>query len=250
MHPVLFSLWGIDLHTYGLFVALGFITASVLAVREATAKGLKPEPFMDMLIAILVGGIAGGRGLFVVLNWGQFSSAPLDIFKLYQGGLAIQGAMVGSALAAWLVVSRAKIRFLAAADILAPYIALGQAIGRIGCFMNGCCYGKTTTCFAAVVLPGEIVPRIPTQLYYSAGLLLMFILLSLLKKKQYFEGAMFSFYLMLYSILRMTLDALRGDLMPLSSGFTLSQVIAMFFFVLGALLFVVSRARKGKACRK
>lgn len=237
MHRIMFEIGPFTMYSYGVFVAAGFLLGSILIVREASRSELSRDDVFDCLIAVLIGGLIGGRGLFVILNWGYYSQHPLRIFILPEGGLAIQGAIVAAVLSGAIAARIRRISFWKTADIMVPYVALGQSIGRIGCFFNGCCFGKPVTSLPGVVFPGETVARVPVQLYSSLGLLAIFMVLSAMKRRKPFDGYLFVMYLIMYSGLRWFMDVFRGDELFRVFGMTLSQGISIASILAGAAIY-------------
>ncbi len=243
MYRILLQIGPVTLYSYGLMIAVGFVLSTMLILREAGKEGVSREGIFDAMIAILAGGLIGGRLLFVLINWQYYLRHPLSIIFLNEGGMAIQGAIAGGLLAGLLVCRIKKLPFWRASDIVVPYIALGQAIGRIGCFLNGCCYGHVHEGFCAVTFPGESVSRFPVQLVYTVALLVLFLFLLMVRKKKHFDGLVFVSYFMLYGLLRFSLDFLRDDTLVGVAGITLSQVLGLGIFAAGAVLWVVRRNR-------
>ena len=214
--------------------------------RDSAKAGLPRESVFDCLIAILLGGLAGGRLLFVIINWEYYSRHLVRSVMFFEGGLAFQGALAGAVLAS-LAVSRIKrLPFWGTSDLIAPYIPLGQAVGRIGCFLNGCCYGKAIECGVGVTFPGETVMRIPTQVYSSIFLLALFMFLIDIRKKKNFDGYVFVMYIILYAVFRFFMDFFRGDGLSPLFGFTLSQGISLGMAVFGAAMWVYLKAKSKK----
>jgi len=244
MYRVIFQFGPVTLYSYGLFVAIAFFVCTMMILRGARAMGLAREKVFDCMIAMLAGGLAGGRILFVALNWDHYSAAPGRIFMLHEGGLAFQGAFVAGALAVILVARIRKLPLLSLADLIAPYIALGQALGRIGCFLNGCCYGRVAAGGAGVVFPLETVIRIPTQIYSSLVLVFIFAVLLVIREKRKFQGQTFCMYLMLYSVFRFFMDIFRGDDLAVFAGITLSQWISVGMLGVGVVLYAVLKRKQ------
>ncbi len=242
MDRVFFRIGPMTVYTYGLFVALGFILAYFFTVRDSKKAGLDPESIAGCMLTVFVAGLIGGRMLFVLINWQYFFRNPLHIMNLSEGGLAFQGALLAAIIAGAVFLKIKKIQFLPAGDIAAPYLALGQAVGRIGCFFNGCCYGKISP-GGGIFFPGEDVPRLPVQIYSSAFLLLLFTGLIFIGKKRHFPGKIFVLYLILSSAGRFFMDFLRDDNPVVLWGMMLSQVISIAIFVVSALLFFALKVR-------
>jgi phosphatidylglycerol:prolipoprotein diacylglycerol transferase len=245
MHRILFQIGPIELHSYGLCVALGFLLAAILILREAKKTGISSDAVFDCVIAALVGGLIGARFLFVVINWQMFLEEPLRALMFYEGGLAFQGGLVGGILAVFIVTKVKKLSFWRVADLLAPYVVLGQAIGRIGCFLNGCCYGKVITKGLGVTYPGETVVRMPSQLYSALGLLVIFLVLIALRERRRFDGFILSMYFVLYGVFRFFIAFTRADNPMIFSWLKLSQAISIGTIILGVgLYFLLKRFKK------
>ncbi|MFH1878765.1 MAG: prolipoprotein diacylglyceryl transferase [Candidatus Omnitrophota bacterium] len=241
MHRILFQAGPFTLYTYGFFVALGFLLAMVLIGRDSKKIGLEKNKVFDCLIAVLIGGLAGGRLLFVILNWHLFRNDIARIVMINEGGMAVQGAMLMGVLSGAVAARVKRIPFWKTADLFAPYMALGQSVGRVGCFMNGCCYGKAVSSGVRVTFPGDEVSRIPVQLYSSFSLLAICIILLLLRKKRYFDGHAFALYLLLYSVYRFFMDFMRADNPPVFGSMSLSQIISIGTFFTGIALYMILR---------
>ena len=196
------------------------------------------------MLAVLVGGVIGGRLLFVVINWQEYMQEPLRIFMINEGGMAFHGSLVMGFIGGAIVVKIKKLPFWKVADIVALYAPLGHAIGRVGCFLNGCCYGGITNSSLGVMFPGDTVYRLPAQLYSSFFLVLLFIVLRLMRNEKHFEGFIFSMYVMLYSVYRFFIEFLRDDNPAIYLGMTLSQVISAGLFIAGAILYLFLSKRK------
>ena len=246
MYRIILEVGPFTLYSYGLFVAIAFILATILIVTEAPRYAFSSDDIFDCAILMFAGGLIGGRVLFVVLNWGNFSDNFLNVFKLYEGGLAFQGALIGGAIAVITVCVFKKLPIRKVGDLLAPYIALGQAIGRIGCFLNGCCYGKVVSSGVGITFPDETVMRVPVQLYSSFALLLIFVILAAYREKRHFSGAIFAGYLVLYGIVRFFMDFARGDELHAALGITLSQALGIGTFLCGVILYVIFKRIQDK----
>ncbi|MBN1871443.1 MAG: prolipoprotein diacylglyceryl transferase [Candidatus Omnitrophica bacterium] len=226
MHPIIFELGIIKLYSYGIMIALGFLIATFFASRAAIRDGLPSGKIADLCLYSLFFGILGARLLHVSLDAQYYLAKPIEIFLINHGGLAIQGGLASGIAAAYVFIRVNKLPIWKTADLIAPYLALGQSIGRIGCLLNGCCYGKPTRLATGIYLPGHAFLLHPTQAYYSIAYLLVFIVLIAIYKKRKIYGLVFFSYLMMFSIIRFFLDYLRGDLYPVVLGLTSSQILA------------------------
>lgn len=210
MHPVLFSVGNLTFYTYGLMLGLGFAAGVAVASKRAAAKGLDPDSLFWFFILLLVGGVAGGRILHVALNSWYYHDW-LSVLDTREGGLSFHGVLVGGILAMAAYARATKTPLGKIADIVAPAVVLGQAIGRIGCFFSGCCYGVETSGtwgFETRFAPGL---RHPYQLYESVVDLALFFVLMWLSGKVSFEGGLFSYYVLGYSGSRFLLEFFRDN---------------------------------------
>ena len=204
------------LHTYGLMVALGFLAAILVVTRGAKRSGLPAEPVIDVAFVAVVAAIVGSRLLYVMLNFQEFSGAPLRALRVWEGGLVFHGGLLLAIPACWVAIRRAGLPTWATADVFAPATALGQAIGRIGCFSAGCCYGcETDSPFAVVFTHPESLaplntPLAPTQLIAAVSGAVVFGILLAYAPRRRAAGQVFWLYLVLASAARVVEDAFRG----------------------------------------
>ncbi len=233
MHPVLFKIGSCSVYSYGAMLALAFLVCSFLARRRAVAIGMDGEKIFDLMTALIISGVIGGRLLFVLLDLDYFRSRPLDIFKIWEGGLAWYGGLILAVISVAVFLRINKMPALKTADLLMPYIALGQAIGRIGCFLNGCCYGKATALPIGVVFNPEQGAVLPTQLFESAA---RFIVYLVLRRRVPSNGRTFFLYLIFYSTFRFFIEFLRGDDMLAIMGLTFSQAVSIAIFSTAVIL--------------
>ncbi len=217
MHPVLFHLGPLPVHTYGVLIATAFLVGIFVAMREAGRKGVNPERVMDLGLYILAAAIVGSRLLQVAIEHRYYAAHPLEIFQIWKGGLVFYGGFILALVVSVWYLRRHEIPVWRMGDIMAPSIALGQSIGRLGCLSAGCCYGKPTELPWAVTFtnPDSLaltgVPLHPTQLYESLGAFALFIALFAYRKKTSFEGQLFWLYVLGYSVLRFAIEFFRGD---------------------------------------
>jgi len=245
MFPNLFCVGKICVHSYGVMVFLaivaGWAVIRRLSVGEIPKKKLEDVVFFSVLWAIV------GARVFYFLFWDfeSLKSDPISFFYIWQGGLAIYGAFSGGVAALFFYSKKLKIRFLRILDIFSPAFALGQSIGRIGCFLAGCCYGKPTAWFIGVRFtnPHSLAPRgikiIPTQLMECALDFLLFLFLfskAKSEKNKNRSGVIFAFYVLGYSLIRFSLEFFRGDTVKGFLNLTAMQNIAIIGVVLGAYL--------------
>ncbi|MCF8061208.1 MAG: prolipoprotein diacylglyceryl transferase [Deltaproteobacteria bacterium] len=238
MYPDLISIGPLTIHTYGLFVALGFASAIYVIIRLGKREGVPPQQIMDMAFIGIVWAIIGSRLFYVLLNLGYYRQNPLDILKLWQGGLVFSGGLIVALAALAWHMRRRRMPVLATADLFAPGLALGQAIGRIGCFFAGCCYGRPADIPWAVVftdpqcLAPLHLPLHPTQAYAALGGFLLFGILLFVMKKRTFPGQVFIWYLILHSTFRLLVERFRGDHRGLIPGTEMSTTQLLSLVVL------------------
>src|SRR3989338_8178397 len=134
MHPVIFQIGNFKIYSYGVMVALGFLAAAYLAACEAKKKGIKPEYIFDICLYVMLFGIIGARMLHVILEMGYYYKHPLEALMINHGGLAFQGGLIAGISAAYFVIVKRRLPLLKTADMIVPYVALAQSVGRIGCF--------------------------------------------------------------------------------------------------------------------
>lgn len=252
MHPILFRIGGFTLYSYGLMLLLAFLVGIYMTERRAAKIGIDPKKVSDLGLWILIGAVVGSRLLYVALHWGEFSSDPIEIIAFWRGGLAglmLFGGFLGGFLAGLLYVKKQKLPLLKMMDLVAPALAFGLFLVRIGCFLNGCCFGKPFSlgivfpsyCAAGYTFPGIRIH--PTQLYTSlAGLIIFFILLKIEKRKPRL-GALFGAYLILHAGFRFGIDFIRYY--ENAANLWTNQIIALALVAVGIML-VLRRVAKGK----
>ena len=258
MHPILLKIGNITLYTYGLFVALGFMTAIWFASRQARIRRatIQHQEITDLFLVILLASLVGARLFYVVQNFSLFSDHPLDVFKIWNGGLVFYGGFLLALVSAMVYVKQKHFDLWSTADLLAPAIALGHAVGRLGCLFAGCCYGKTCDLPWAITFadPDSLaplgIPLHPTQLYAVLSNLIIFGLLLAMDKKSAFPGRLFWLYIFFYGIFRSLIEFFRGDergefvLQVISPSQTIGGV--MVLVAVGMLLWLSRQSRSGR----
>jgi phosphatidylglycerol---prolipoprotein diacylglyceryl transferase len=240
MHPIIAHIGSFYIYSYGLMVAVAVATATLLVYKHSPEFGLDKEKIVDFVIAVLIGGIVGARIFYVLLNIRYYLARPSEIINITKGGLVWYGAFfVGILVGIWFV-KRNNINFWIGGDLFAPYIALAQGIGRIGCFLNGCCYGSPAPSdhVFAVVFPDDSVFRHPTQIYSAITLIALFMVLRIWQNKRRFNGEIFLGYGMLYSLARFGLEFIRGDNPRILAHLTISQLISIAIFAVCLIVFI------------
>ena len=242
MTPVLWTCPLFTIYTYGLVAAVAFIVSSWLIGKEAGRRGLPAETISTWTLMLLVFGILGARILYVVLNWRDFSGDFLEIFRLQHGGLIWFGGFAGSLLGGIIFLRIHRLPVFKVLDIAAPYVALAQAIGRIGCFYNGCCYGKPSSW--GIYFPVHQQVLFPSQILDSLTLLVLFVLLKGFKSSR--PGRVFAAYLIGASVQRFLMEFIRGDIRPFYLSLSFYQWVCVGLFVFGVLVFALVPDRSDK----
>ncbi len=260
MHPELFTIGRFTIHSYGVFMALGFGLGGLWFVRRGRRRGMPADRLLDLVIVIVLAGVGGGRLFYVLTHLSQFRTRPwLAVWPVgsdgtigLQGLVFYGGLIVAVPLVAWLV-RRWQLSPLRTLDAVAPPIALGTAIGRIGCFLNGCCYGRPTTCAWGVVFPpgssahaafpGQ--PIHPTQLYMVADNLLIIGALLLIERfGRKIDGTLIAAYLIMIGAARGIDDLFRyyeREMQLFSTGgvdITVNHLVGCLLIATGVLLFL------------
>lgn len=233
MYPVLLEIGFFKIFTYGLFVASGFFVAIVLAADQAKREKVDQEKILDLCFYILVSSVVGARVLYVVVEYKYFLANPLDAIKFWKGGLVFYGGLIGAVGVSIYYLKANRLPVWKVGDIMAPSIAIGQAIGRWGCFFAGCCYGVKTDVPWAITFndPRALAPLHvalhPTQVYDSINTFLIYLFLIWLRKRKSFDGQVFWTYGILYSVGRYIVESFRGD----DRGFVISGMLSTSQFI-------------------
>jgi len=264
MYPELFRIGNFPINTYGVLLALAFLAALIIAARLAARDGLPRERVYDLGLWMLLAALVGSK---VLMLWTEplYRETPSQLFTLdfLRSGGVFYGGFLGAVLTGYFLIRKYGLPWWKTADAFAPGIALGQAIGRQGCFAAGCCWGKPTTLPWGVQFTeaGHKVTDVPidvhlhpTQLYESFAALAIFFFLMWLHKRKRFTGQVILFYGLLYALTRFTIeffrDDPRGDVMGLTSmtGLSTSQLISLLIGIASVIILIVRwRAADGGA---
>jgi phosphatidylglycerol:prolipoprotein diacylglycerol transferase len=245
MYPILFRLGGLTIYAYGFFVALGFVAGVVLANLKARKEGIPFDRVVDLFFYSVLSAILGSRILFVLLHLSAYRENPLEVFRIWEGGLVFYGGLILAIGVSLAYMKWHRLPIWKWADLFSPSIALGLFFGRMGCFFAGCCYGKETSLFWGVTFtnPNSLarlnVPLHPTQLYEAGSSLAIFFFLNWMGRKKAFDGQIFWFFLFLYSAARFLIEVLRddprgfifGDLLSTSQGFGILLAMISIFML-------------------
>ena len=234
-------------------MAAGFLLGLSLAVRQAKKEGIPPNKIVDLGFYILLSALIGSRLFYILINAGHYLKNPLDMFKIWEGGLVFYGGLLLTVPVVLWYVKKNALGIWSTADLFAPSLAIGHAIGRIGCFYSGCCYGKPAEGLPWAVIftdPQSLaligVPLHPTQLYESLGEFLIFLLLITIRRHKAFNGQLFMTYIIFYSVLRFIVEFFRGDVARgfITSQLSLSQGVSILMFFVAVAGIIILRQRK------
>jgi phosphatidylglycerol:prolipoprotein diacylglycerol transferase len=256
MHPLLFELhfgsWSIPFHTYGLMIAIGFLLGIATVRKLSVRSGMNADQNSDLAFWLLLYGFLGSRILFVITRWSYFTENPLDIFKVWEGGLVFFGGLILSTAFAFFYFRKHRLNPWKMIDVLSPGLVIAHAFGRLGCLSAGCCYGRPTGFPWGIRLQSELVddafrgiPLHPVQLYESTALLVLFAGLIWVFRNRKMEGQVGLTYFMVYPIIRSIVEEFRGDSVRgfvIDGVLSTSQFISVFVFA-GALSILYYRLK-------
>ncbi len=244
MFPELFHIGPLTIYTYGALFALAVSLAAFLATKRASTIQLDTWAAFDLVVWTGLAGIAGGRLVYIIQHFSYFISHPEESFKLWQGGLVFHGGVLGSLIYVYVFSRRKKKDFFSVLDFLIPYVALAYGVGRIGCFFNGCCYGRPFQGPWAVRYPFLDESVHPTQIYSSLIGFALFAFLLKLNQRKVFEGQTSTAYFFIYSAARIAVEFYRGDKPHDILGFATDAQVVFFFILILSLVFYCYRRLK------
>lgn len=247
MHPIAFHLGNLPVHWYGVMLAAGFYAGLWTAGRRCRRDGLSAEKLMDLAPWLIIGAIVGARTLYVTTYWKESFAGEswTEIFMIQHGGLVYYGGLIGAVLGGGIFIRWKKLPLWKTADALAPSIALGYVFGRIGCLLNGCCYGRVCEAPWAVHYPEghETYPHAvhPTQIYDSLLNLVLYLGLAWVYRRKKFDGQVFALYLLCYAVTRSIAETFRGDYNQAHQhgGLTPAHLVSIGILAAGAGLYAV-----------
>ena len=256
MHGIAFHIFGFAVHWYGIMVALGFLASLAVLQYKRDYARMSSDQVIDLSIIVVVCGILGARIAYVIQFFDQFRHDLWKIIRIDQGGLVFYGGFILAALVIFRYVRKHQLCMSRILDICAPAMAIGHAFGRIGCFIQGCCFGRPCSWFGAVYPPGTApaarypdmesvflnmknlgkaaassVKLLPVQLFESAGNLLLGVALLFLFRKIRKTGTIASVYFISYGIMRFILEFFRGDHTDRIFGMTRAQLVGLFIMI-------------------
>jgi phosphatidylglycerol---prolipoprotein diacylglyceryl transferase len=258
MHPILFKIGSWPVYSYGVLLAVAYLAGLQLAVVRARRAGLDAAKVMDLGIYLIIAALVGAKLMLIVVDFDYFRSNPAELLSLVRaGGVFYGGLILSFATGLWLV-RRYRLPVWATADMYAPGIALGHVVGRLGCLLAGCCYGRPTTLPWGLTFTDPLAaanvgtplgtPLHPTQIYDAgAELIILIALLVLERSGRKFDGRTFWLYILLYAISRFVVEMFRGDPRGMLAGLSTSQFVSLL--VLPIALVMLLRLRGVRPAR-
>lgn len=254
MHPILFDFGPFTLYTYGVLLAAAYLLGLQLALVRASARGLDRQRVMDLGIWIIVGALAGAKLLLLLTGFRQYTQNPRAILDLVRSAGVFYGGLIAAVAVAVVYMRRYRMPLWATTDVFAPGIALGHIVGRLGCLMAGCCFGRPTSVRWAITFRNPAaslnsdtplgVPLHPTQLYEAgAELIILGVLLWLERRGRAFPGRTFWSYMLLYAVSRFLIEFYRGDPRGAFGIFSTSQFLSLILAPLAVVMLVVLARR-------
>ena len=248
MNRVALNLGIIKIYWYSIFILLGMVIASIIIYKEGIKKGIKKEKLINIIINTIIISVIGARVYYVLFNLDYYLNNPVEIIKVWNGGLAIHGGIITGIVAVIYQCRKEKIDTLRLLDIIVVGVIIGQAIGRWGNFFNQEAYGNIASLthlnklhIPKFIIDGMLINgkyREPTFLYESVFNLIGFIILLLLRKKSNLKkGQLTGFYFMWYSVVRFLIEIKRSDSLMLGS-IKMAMLVSVFLFITGLFLFI------------
>jgi len=253
MHPVLFEIGHWPVYSYGVLLALAYLTGLQIAVVRARRQGLDAMRVMDLGIYLIIAALVGAKAMLIAVDFDYFRLHPGEILSLVRAGGVFYGGLIAAFLVAVWLVRRYQLPIWTTADLVAPGIALGHVVGRLGCLLAGCCYGRSTSVPWAITFTDPIaqanvdtplgVPLHPTQLYEAGAELLIFVVLIATERRgRPFPGRTFWLYLLLYAISRFIIEFYRGDERGMILGMSTGQFFSIFLAPLALVMLMRLRS--------
>jgi phosphatidylglycerol---prolipoprotein diacylglyceryl transferase len=254
MHPILFEVVGWPVYSYGVLLATAYLAALQFAVVRGRRLGLDGSRIMDLGIYLIIAALVGAKLMLVLVDLDYYLSQPSEIFSLVRAGGVFYGGLIAAVCVSLWLVRRYQLPMWTTADLFAPGIALGHVIGRFGCLLAGCCYGRPTSlpwgitftdpAAAANVGTPLGIPLHPTQLYDAGAELLILIGLLLTERKgRPYPGRTFWCYILLYAVSRFVIEFFRGDDRGMWMGVSTSQLVSIIAVPLALVMLARLRSR-------
>ena len=254
MNPVIINLGIIEIRWYSVLILLGFILGYYLVINKCKQENIDKTLISDLCFYLIIVSILGARIYYCIFEWKYYINNPIDIIKIWEGGLAIHGGVIAGIIFIYFYTKKKKLGFLKLLDIFAPSLVLGQAIGRWGNFFNGEAYGPITTFenlknlhIPKFIIDGMYIGgnyHVPTFFYESIGCLIVFIILIILRNKKSTKiGIITSIYFILYGLVRFFIEGLRTDSLMLFN-IKVAQLISIIMILIGTYIIIKSSKKK------
>lgn len=241
MHPIAIRTGLIDIHWYGIMMALAFLVSLISCIYLGRKMGRDAGFMSDLITWIMVSSIIGARLAYVLANFEQFRAAPITMLYIWKGGLVYYGGFAGAAIGVLLFARARRESVLRIYDVVCVALPLSHALGRIGCFLNGCCYGARTGWGG--------MPVHPVQLYEAGLNVALFLGLMWYYHRKSRDGSVVVAYMLAYPVIRFGMEFLRGDERIMLGGLTLAQVVSVVMFGCGAVAWIWLRNRERTKAR-
>jgi len=260
MHSVFLKIGDFQIFWFGVMMATAFITALANWTYLGKERGRSFNYCSDLMFWMMVAGVVGARMAYVIADWRAFMERPITILYVHRGGLIYYGGFIGAGIAVYFFSKFRREKFMSVVDFVITAVPLGHVFGRIGCFLNGCCYGRMYDGILSVHFPKESLPwdghlyagKItadakcslavhPVQLYESFFNLLVYIVLLVIYRKRPVDGKITALYLMMYPVGRFLLEYLRGDeRVRWLAGFSVAQIFSLCLVLLGIVIWFLA----------
>jgi phosphatidylglycerol:prolipoprotein diacylglycerol transferase len=241
----LFQFGPFTVTSYGFMVALGIVVGLLVVLHAGKRRGMDTDTLLDLALYMIVAGVIGSRVAYVFLEWDQHGADPLSVLRIWDGGLSFFGALALCLVVLIWFVRRRGLSLTRVGDIVVLGVAAGYPFGRVGCFLNGCCYGLPTNHVFGVTFPFDEMARHPTQLYSVGFGVVIFLVVWALSRNRPFDGSIMWLFLVLYGGYRFLIDFWRVSPPSGIEALTVGQLISLAAVVAGglALCFAWRRAR-------
>ncbi len=230
MYPTICKIGPLVIYSYGLMLALAFVVSLILIREQAKKNKADFDLFFNLCFVVFIFGIIGARVFYIGQNLFYYIENPLEMVMLQHGGMSWFGGLIAGTWAGIIFIKKKKLPVYQTLDFIVPYVALSQAIGRIGCLLNGCCYGKPSE--YGLYFPVHDAALIPTQVYSSLIMVFIFLILRFLQDRPHKAGQILFLYLLFYSTKRFFIEFWRDDNTVIFSGMTLFQLLSIAIFFL------------------
>lgn len=249
MYPRLLELGPLTVYSYGVLLAAAYLLGLKLAMVRGAHRGLDGTRVLDLGIYIIISALVGAKLMLLLVDFSYFRDHPAELLSLARSGGVFYGGLILAVLVAWWYMARHHLPLWTTCDVFAPGVALGHAVGRVGCLMAGCCFGRPTTLpwgitftdpFAAANVGTPLgVALHPTQLYEAgAELAILAFLLLTERRGRAFPGRTFWLYMLLYAISRYVIETFRGDERGMLLGISTSQFISVVLVPLSVVMLI------------